>query len=200
MFTWHDVLYNEDGNGGGDPPEDGGGGDGDEGTLADGDDPDKKKVPYSRFQEVVKAKDDLESEVDKMKKKLAGMEGAVAKNTGPLQDQIDELEGTLDDLKEQLDTTEAEREAARMKALRLEVATKAGIPAELAGKLDGETEEELADDAERLKAFLREDAPGIPPSGDGGAGSPSTLDIESMTPAEIREHADDLIEQARSGT
>lgn len=62
-------------------------------------------------------------------------------------DKYKELESKLEEANRKVSGYEKD-------ALRLKVALANGIPYELAGKLDGDTEEELADDAKKLAAFV----------------------------------------------
>ena len=83
--------------------------------------------------------------------------------------------------------------AAEAELLRMRVAAAKGVPAELAGRLIGETEAEMSDDADRLMAAMK--PKGVAPTGsaDGGpqggqAGKPAQLDrgaLDTMTPDQI---------------
>lgn len=64
----------------------------------------------------------------------------------------------LEDLQKQLETAKGDKsraDAAEAKLLKISVAQKKGIPVELAERLTGSTEEELAKDAENFSGFLR---------------------------------------------
>lgn len=79
--------------------------------------------------------------------------------------------------------TKAEAELARLR-----VATSKGLPAELAARLVGATEEELAEDADRLLALVKPSTPETPPpatpgSADGGpqgAPAPGTKTLDEQ--------------------
>ena len=80
---------------------------------------------------------------------------------------------------------EAERNTERTARQRLEIATKKGLPPELAARLQGDTAEAMEADADALLAFVKKPAgPGVPPPG--GGGRPQTLDLSKMSAAEIR--------------
>ena len=88
--------------------------------------------------------------------------------------------------------TAAEAEVARLKAelLRRDVATAKGLPLELAARLQGDTEEDMAADADLLlKALTPVKAdPGKADGGPQGASSPGQLtraDLQQMSPEEI---------------
>ncbi len=72
--------------------------------------------------------------------------------------------------------TTAEREASEAKAelLRLRVATSKNLPPELADRLRGDDEQELAADADRLLKLVGTQAPG---PGDGGAREPAEAEV-----------------------
>jgi len=81
-----------------------------------------------------------------------------------LKQEKESLETQLNDLQQTLQTKETELsgvdeiknelEKYKLKDLKTSVAIKAGIPLELAGRLSGETEEELKADAETLAGFV----------------------------------------------
>lgn len=96
---------------------------------------------------------------------------------------------------------ESELRNERLTNARLRVATTKGLPAELIDRLQGGTEEELAADADKLLSLFKpaesagRQAPGVPPS---RGSKPARLEIEGMTPAQIREHKEALYKQAQS--
>lgn len=74
---------------------------------------------------------------------------------------------------------------------RLEIASKKGLPADLAARLQGATAEELERDADALLAFVKPaEGPGVPPPSRGS--EPAKLDITRMTPEEIRKNKEKL--------
>src|SRR5690625_196528 len=83
-----------------------------------------------------------------------------------LKQEKESLETQLNDLQQTLQTKETELsgvdeiknelEKYKLKDLKTSVAIKAGIPLELAGRLSGETEEELKADAETLAGFVQQ--------------------------------------------
>lgn len=117
-------------------------------------------VPYARFKEV--------------NDKLKALETAAQQKAA--NDQT---------LAERLQKMETDLASERASHQRLEIATKKGLPADLAGRLQGATAEELERDADALLAFMKPAAgPGVPPPSRGG--QPAKLDISGKTPAEIR--------------
>lgn len=90
---------------------------------------------------------------------------------------------------------EQELRAIQAKQMRTEIALRKSIPADLIDRLKGETEEEIAADADRLLAYIKPTTgPGVPPASRGG--QPVTLDISRMSPEEIRKHSAELTKQA----
>ncbi len=137
-------------------------------------------VPYERFQEVVNARNELAAQLR-----------AAQEQTAALVKEKENWEKTLSERDSALNRTRAE-------LLRLQVAASKNIPLELASRLVGETEQELAADADTLAQFLgavggtapaagmgtARGVPGVPPASGGGA--PTALDLGKMSPAEIR--------------
>lgn len=65
-------------------------------------------------------------------------------------------------LSEQLAVETAKREALERQALRFKVGVAKGLPAELIDRLQGETEEDLQADADKLLKLVTPEAPGVP--------------------------------------
>lgn len=102
--------------------------------------------------------------------------------------------------KELAEQREQELEAERLERLRLTVAAQVGLPADMAARLQGQTEEELKEDAERLKEFVKPTTPGVPPAG-GKGGSPPEITLKQLNdPAWVRENAAKIREAAAAGT
>jgi len=171
------FYFDEDpGKGGGDPPP----------VTPDPAKPDPndpKTIPYERFKEVndkAKALEDQLRAITDAQKKAD-------------EDKLKE-EQKWKDLWEKSEKEKSEKEK---ELLRLRVASKKGLPADLTDRLRGETEQELEADADKLLAFVDlSKSPGVPPKKPGGANIP--LDIKTMTPEEIRKNAADLMKQARA--
>lgn len=129
----------------------------------------EQAVPYTRFKEV---NDQLKA----LKAQIAALNGEKAQEAQ-----------TKTTLEQRLAALEGDLNRERAEKQRLKIATDKKLPVELASRLIGETEEELAADADRLLALLKPatpTSPGVPPSG--GGQRRATLDLNSMTPAEIR--------------
>lgn len=100
---------------------------------------------------------------------------------------------------------ESELSKERQERLKLRVALVKGVSSEaiddFINRLRGDTEEDLIKDADKLLAFYKpaesagRQAPGVPPS---RGSRPARLEIEGMTPAQIREHKEALYKQAQS--
>lgn len=83
---------------------------------------------------------------EKLKK---GFEEEIAK----LQKQFDEDKETTAQLKAQIEAANAEVSKAKLDAARIKIATEYGIPIELSGRLMGDSEEALREDAKALSQF-----------------------------------------------
>lgn len=75
---------------------------------------------------------------------------------------------------EERDALKAERDSVRSEALRVRVAVTKGLPADLADRLRGATEDELSEDADRLLELLK-------PTGSGRFGD-ADLGVRKTTP------------------
>lgn len=79
-----------------------------------------------------------------------------------LEQQLNELQQSLASKDEQLKSVEdlkKEVETYKLKELKTTIAVQAGIPLELAGRLSGETEEEIKADAEKIAGFVNKKQP-----------------------------------------
>lgn len=137
-------------------------------------------VPYERFAEVNKKASELE-------KRLAAIEADKKK--------AEEAQLTEQNKwKELAEKREQELTAERTERLRLSVAVKTGLPADLAARLRGATEEELLEDAKQLAQFMKPaEGAGVPPANSNGR--PVKLDIANMTPEQIRQNRAKLMAQ-----
>ena len=108
-------------------------------------------VPYDRFAEVNKRANELATRLEEMERKSKADE--------------DRTLAEQNKWKELAEKREAELATERTARLRLDVALKAGLPAEFAGRLMGSTEEELTADAAMLLPLVRPSTPGAPPAG-----------------------------------
>jgi hypothetical protein len=140
----------------------------------------KESIPYERWKPIY-------DESKKLKERIEAIENA----------QKGEQEKALKEQNKWKELFEAkEREAAEREKeiIKLRVAQKKGLPADLVDRLVGETEQELEADADKLLEFVKPgEPPGTPPRKKGG--QPDVLDIKSMTPEEIRKNADKLLKQ-----
>lgn len=79
-----------------------------------------------------------------------------------LEQQVQEMQGTLKTKENELgniDELKKEVETYKLKDLKTNVAIQAGIPLELAGRLSGETEDEIKADAEKMAGFVNKKQP-----------------------------------------
>jgi hypothetical protein len=100
----------------------------------------------------------------------------VERNTA--RQEIMTLQGQLSALHEQLQASQQQAETERLSHLRLQIATQAGLPIELAGRLQGQDETSLRADAAALvqalqaRSPLTEGAAAGLGAGNGGKGGP----------------------------
>jgi|SRR5690625_1594635 len=83
-----------------------------------------------------------------------------------LEQQLSELQKSLSTKEEEFSTyqgklkeLEKEAETYKLKDLKTSIAVQAGIPIELAGRLSGETEDEIKADAEKMAGFVNKKQP-----------------------------------------
>lgn len=131
-------------------------------------------VPYDRFREVNERARTLETQLAKIETDRK----AEADKTSAEQGKWQQL----------AEARETELKAEKLTNLRLKVAAAKGIPADLVDRLRGDDRAAMEKDADALLAFLKPTAgPGVPPPSRNG--QPARLEIENMTPAQIRENA-----------
>lgn len=144
-------------------------------------------VPYERFREVNETAKQLQARLAKFEADQKAQQEKILKEQQNYQKLFEERE--------------AELKTERTNNLRMKVALSKGLPAELIDRLRGDDEESLVKDADSLLSLFKpaepaqRQAPGVPPS---RGGKPAKLDIEGMTPAQIREHKEALYRQAQS--
>lgn len=101
--------------------------------------------------------------------------------------------------KELYDQAQLQLRAEQVERLRLQVAGQAGLPTLFASRLQGETEEEMLEDARRLKEFLKPDTPGVPPAG--ARRQPTAITAEQLNDPEwVRKNKQLVREAAQGGT
>lgn len=142
----------------------------------DGKKPDLGPVPYERFKEVNEKAQALEARLAEIEQ----AQKAAEEKTLAEQEKWREL----------AEKRAAELAQERTARLRMEVAAEAGLPAALAGRLRGDDREALVADAKALAELVKPVAPnGVPPVPPGGQ---DPLDLATMSPQEIRKHAQEL--------
>lgn len=130
---------------------------------ANGGEGEEKTVPYDRFKQVNDQLKTLQTQLSQYESQ-----------------QKTEAEKRLIEEKKYQELAEkykSELETERTARLRLDVALRSGLPAEFAGRLVGNNEQELLADAEKLKGFIKPATPGAPPAPPrGGAQVPFTAE------------------------
>lgn len=143
----------------------------------------QQSVPYERFKEVNEKYKTLEAQLSKLESERK------AQQEKEMQEQAQ--------WKTLAEQAKAELAAERAARLRLKIAAEKGLPAEVAERLMGSTEEEITADAEKLLPLFaaKRGGPGAPPPPD--RGNPQRLDVSAMTPEEIRKNAGKILAQTR---
>ena len=109
----------------------------------------EQMVPLSRLNEVLAAQRAAESQVAALTQQLADAQAA-PQETG----ELDDLRAQFANLQQSLETTQADLATERLANLRTRAATEAGIPATLAGRLQGDDYEALLADAQGLAGLI----------------------------------------------
>ena len=143
----------------------------------------EKVIPYDRFKEVNDENKELKDRLTAIEQKQKEAEDKALKEK--------------EDYKTLFEQKEAELKNRDKELLRLRVAQKKGLPADLTNRLMGETEQELEEDADKLLEFVKQEPPGVPPRKLGGGST--RLDIRNMTLEEVRKNKAVLLEQERLG-
>jgi len=102
--------------------------------------------------------------INSYKEKIQELEGLSEKVKG-YEQQLNDLQNTLatkDEQLKSLDELKKEVETYKLKDLKTNIAIQAGIPLELAGRLSGESEEEIKADAEKLAGLIGKQKPTLP--------------------------------------
>lgn len=143
--------------------------------------PQAQTVPYDRFKTINEEKKALEQQLADITKKQKEADETALKDQNKYKELYEQKEKELNETKKE--------------TMRLKVAARKGLPAELIDRLKGETEGELEADADKLLEFVTVDelGHGVPPRKKGA--QPLVLDVHTMTPKEVRENSDKLLEQ-----
>lgn len=92
--------------------------------------------------------DDLKSAKETLEKQVEELNGTLQATT----DKYTQQESTLGELQKQVKGYEVD-------TLKTRIASQAGLPLDLAGRLSGETEDEIKADAEKFASFVGKSAP-----------------------------------------
>ena len=122
-------------------------------------------VPYDRFAEVVAERNDLR----KAKGEWEALQKTHVETNAGLQKAL---------------------ESERRRNVAVRAAIRAGLPLELADRLQGDSEEAIGEDAAGLARLLAGNGGGIPPP---VGGTPQRWDVGNMSAAQVREHEDEIL-------
>jgi flagellar biosynthesis GTPase FlhF len=147
-------------------------------------------TPEPAPEQTPEPKTDPVAELEKWRA-LARKHEAEAKRNAEAAAKLKQLEDAqkteLERIREAAEAAKREADNARMEAMRWRVAAKLGIPAQIAARLQGATEEEIEADAKELLAALAKTTPrDLPKDGavSGATGTP-TSDVEELDPRKL---------------
>lgn len=126
--------------------------------------------------------------VEKLRRESAGYRTRAQEAEAKIKEIADRDKTEHEKAVERAEQAEQRAAEAERRLLRREVADKAGLPASLAARLQGETEEELLEDAKQLAKLVvpgkpGDDLPDVPRGADRGSANQPTLD-EQIAEAE----------------
>ena len=123
-----------------------------------------------------KEKEKYEKAIAELNSKTAEYEKQIAVFTDQAKANAEKMELHAKEISER----DAKIKGYEQAALKMRVAHEVGIPYELAGRLSGETEEDIKKDAESIKGYLGSTKP-VPPLRDAEDASGSSLDMAYRT-------------------
>ena len=91
--------------------------------------------------------------------------GGLSEKVQNYERQLEELQNTLQAKEQELtqvDELQSKLKSYELENLKIKIANQAGIPLDLAGRLSGETEEEIKADAEKLAGLITIQKPTLP--------------------------------------
>ena len=140
-------------------------------------------VPYDRFKEVNDENRTMAARLKVMEEEEDERKAEDAKEQGKFEELYEEEKG--------------KREASEQDLLKRDVALEKGLPADFVKRLQGKDREELEKDADSLLELIEEAKSGKKGIKDGSSKKSDTdkLEIDDMTPEEIREKAGELLSQ-----
>lgn len=107
-------------------------------------------IPKEKFNEVNLEKNELKNQVSNSEQKIADLEASFQSANEKYSDYDKNLESLTNELN-----------SHKKQSLKVSIASQAGLPPELAGRLTGETEDELKADAQSLSGFITQ-KPSLP--------------------------------------
>ena len=105
-------------------------------------------IPKEKFNEVNLEKNELKNQVSNSEQKIADLEASFQSTNEKYANYDQNIEGLTSELN-----------TYKTQSLKMSIASKAGLPLDLATRLSGDTEEEIKADAEKLASFVSKPAP-----------------------------------------
>lgn len=102
--------------------------------------------------------------INSYKEKIDELQG-FSEKVKSYEQQLNELQNTLQAKEQELAQVgdlQSKLKSYELENLKIKIANQAGIPLDLAGRLSGETEEEIKVDAEKLASFIGNNKPTLP--------------------------------------
>lgn len=133
-------------------------------------------VPYERFKEVNEKYKSLETQLKEIQNQQQAAEEKRLKEQG-------DYKKLYEDLQAQLNTE-------KVTNMKLKQASSKGLPVDLVNRVQGSTEEEIAQDIDNLISFMKKETPatgGVNPPPKGGS-STGAFDFANATPQQVRDH------------
>lgn len=105
-------------------------------------------IPKEKFNEVNLEKNELKNQVSNSEQKIADLEASFQATNEKYADYDKNLESLTNELN-----------SHKTQSLKMSIASQAGLPLDLAGRLSGETEDEIKADAEKFASFVSKPVP-----------------------------------------
>lgn len=109
-----------------------------------------------------RARKDADKRVAEAEKRLAEAQKRIEGFEDANRDELEKREHKLKKAQEQLEAKQRELDALNRKVLTTQIAAEYNLPADMGTRLQGDNEEELREDAEKLQALIAPKSPRVP--------------------------------------